>query len=338
MTIQKNISLKNLNTFKIDAYCDYFARVSNNDDFHELTATSEFLRSKKIILGGGSNMLFTKNFDGMVIKNEYAGINIIGEDEDVVFVKAGGGVVWDDLVSFSVRKNLGGIENLALIPGTAGAAPVQNIGAYGQELKDSFFSLEALNLETGNEIFLKKADCKFGYRTSIFKNELKNKTIVTHIILRLKKNPIPDVTYGGLKRELNYTDRSTYTIAEISDAIRKIREQKLPDPAVIGSAGSFFKNPEIKELQYLKLKEIFSDMPGYKTESGLVKIPAGWLIEQTGWKGKEIGNVATYSKQALVIINKGSATGSEVLEFSEKIKRSVIEKYGIALEKEVNIF
>lgn len=337
MRIAKDFSLKNYNSFKIDVMCRHFAEFDTKTELIELLQNKDYNDEKKLPLGVGSNLLFTGNYEGLILKNEIKGIEIIGEDSECAFVKAGGGEIWDDLVDFSLENNLGGIENLVLIPGSVGAAPVQNIGAYGQEVKDTFYSLELIVLETGELISLNKEMCNFGYRSSVFKKELKNRTLVVSVTFKLQKNPVSNPCYGDIKKEFEYLAKEHYSIQEVSRAIKRIRERKLPDPKITGSAGSFFKNPEIDDDLFIELKDNYPSIPGYKTIEGKVKVPAGWLIEQAGWKGREEGNVATYKEQALVIINKGNATGKEIVCFSEKIKNAVYMKFAILLEEEVNI-
>lgn len=337
MRIEKDFSLKNYNTFKIDVNCRYFAEYFSENELLKILKNIDYIDEKKLPIGVGSNILFTKSYDGMILKNGLKDISIISEDADYAYVKAGGGVIWDDMISFALERNLGGIENLIAIPGTVGASPVQNIGAYGQEAKDTIFSVEAYMIDSGEKLQLNNQQCAFGYRKSIYKNELKNKTVVANVVYKLNKRPVINYSYGDIKKELEALNADGYTIRDISNAIKNIRGRKLPDTELIGSAGSFFKNPEIEEELYIELKSRFAEMPGYRTEEGKVKVPAGWLIEQAGWKGKEIGNVATYRDQALVIINKGGAAGAEIVEFSEQIKNAVSGKFSINLEAEVNI-
>ena len=337
MRIEKDYPLKNHNTFKIDVFCRYFAEFYSENELLKIIKNTDYKEQKKLPIGVGSNILFTGNFEGLILKNEIKGITVTGEDEESVLVNAGGGVIWDDLIYFAVENNLGGIENLIFIPGTVGASPVQNIGAYGQEAKDTIYSVNAVLIETGEKFTLNNEQCNFGYRQSIFKNELKNKVIVTDVTYKLNKNPILNFSYGDIKKELELLNKDGYSIKDVSAAIKTIRSRKLPDTSEIGSAGSFFKNPEIEESIFIELKESHPEIPGYRSPTGKVKVPAGWLIEQAGWKGKEIGNVATYKQQALVIINKGGATGKEIVEFSELIKDAVYKKFGIRIEEEVNI-
>lgn len=337
MNIQENFSLKALNTFGIDAKARYFSEFHSKDELIHLLMEPLSKQSDKMILGGGSNILFTKDFEGLVLKNSIKGIEIIEEDDEHVYIKAGAGVVWHDLVLFSIQGNYGGIENLSLIPGTVGASPMQNIGAYGVEIKDTFDALEAINVEDGSIKVFRKEDCNFGYRDSVFKKSLKGKYVIVSVTYRLSKNPVFNISYGAIKNTLDELGIKELTVKAVSDAVCNIRRSKLPDPADIGNAGSFFKNPEIPELQFEDLKKDYPDIPCYKTSPGMVKIPAGWLNEQCGWKGKVVGNTGVHKNQALVLVNYGKAKGNEIKQLSFDIVRSVKEKFGIELETEVNI-
>ncbi len=336
MQIQENISLKKLNTFGVDVKTRYFFPLKNDEQIEEIFS-SEIISHKKFILGGGSNVLFTKNYEGLILKNSIPGIKKITEDSKEVIVEAGAGVIWQYLVNYCVKNKYWGIENLSLIPGTAGAAPIQNIGAYGQELKNVFHSLTGYSLSEKVKKTYHKEECRFGYRDSIFKNSLKSDFLITSVQLKLSKKANPILSYQPVKDEIDERGIKNPTIEQISGIICDIRKSKLPDPDVIGSAGSFFKNPEISEETFLNIEKDFEDIKGYKTESGKVKISAGWLIEKCGWKGKRKGDVASFEKQALVLVNYGSATGKEVLEFAQEIKNSVKEKFGIPLREEINI-
>ncbi len=337
MEITENFSLKHFNTFGIDAKARAFAEVKSEEEIIELLSSKRLKEFRKFILGGGSNILLTKDFDGLIIKNSIRGINIINEDEQYAVIEAGAGENWNDLVTYCVDRNLGGIENLTLIPGKVGAAPIQNIGAYGEELSETFISLEGVYIDSASRNMFTKDECKFGYRNSIFKNDLKNNFITTKIKLKLCKNPVLKTEYGNVIDELGKTGKDDFTIKDVSKAIAKIRREKLPDPAVLGNAGSFFKNPEIKLEEYDLLKEKYPDIKGYQTDNNKVKIPAAWLIEKAGWKGVRKGNTGTYTKHSLVIVNYGNASGEEILHFAKDIKRSVYEIFGIILEEEVNI-
>ncbi len=337
MEIAKNFSLKQFNTFAVDASAKAFVNAADEDEMFEILSAEELQSYPKFILGGGSNVLFTKDYEGLVIRNSIPGIEIIKEDDDSAIVEAGAGVIWNDLVNYCVDRNLGGIENLALIPGTAGAAPIQNIGAYGEELSETFNSLRGFYIDTVKPAIFYKSDCNFGYRNSIFKNELKGRFVVTKIQLKLNKNPEIKTGYGNVRDELEKTGKSSFTIKDVRDAVVKIRKEKLPDPAMIGNAGSFFKNPEVRPEQYNLLKENFPDIKAYPLDNGNIKLPAAWLIDRAGWKGFRKGNTGTHNRQALVIVNHGGASGEEILHFAKEIKRSVYEKFEVVLEEEVNI-
>lgn len=337
MNIQENISLKQYNTFGIDVAAKYFCEVASIDELRELLASEIASSEKKLVLGGGSNLLFTNFFDGLIIRNNLKGIHIVEENDEYVFVKSGAGEIWHELVLWSIHKNLGGIENLSLIPGFVGAGPIQNIGAYGSELKDVFHELETINIETGVPRSFSHADCNFGYRDSIFKNKLKNQCIITSVTLRLSKHPVLNTSYGAIENELKNMSVEKPSVKAISDAVIKIRQSKLPDPSVIGNAGSFFKNPEVTKEKFQLLKSAYEKVAAYGLPNGNVKLAAGWLIEQCGWKGKIIGNTGSHKDQALVLVNYGNATGSEIYELSQKIQQSVKEKFGVEIETEVNI-
>ena len=321
--------------------------IDNEQDLKELFNTEEFQNNGKLFLGGGSNTLFTKDFEGLVILNKLKGVEILSEDPETVTVRAMGGENWNDLVNFVTERNLWGIENLALVPGTVGAAPMQNIGAYGVELKDVLQNVEAFDVETGKENKKKVfsgTECELGYRDSIFKNRLKEKYFITAITIKLSKTPKPNLSYKILAEYLKNNPPSAHSggggevknSKDISDAVGAIRKSKLPDPVVIPNAGSFFKNLFVEPLKLEKLQKIYPEMPHFD-EGGIVKIPAGWLIEQTGWKGKRLGNVGVHDKQALVLVNYGGADGQEILTLANKIIDDVKAKFGLELVPEVNI-
>ena len=338
MKIQENISLKNYNTFGVEAKAHYFVEVH---DLHELKYATEFAKInhiKILFLGGGSNLLFTQDFDGLVIKLNLKGISEEILDENHALVSAKAGENWHEFVLYTLSKNYGGLENLSLIPGNVGTCPIQNIGAYGTEIKDHFVSCKALNLETSEIEELSLEDCKFGYRDSIFKTSAKGKYVIVEVTFKLTtQNHHIKTEYGAISTELKNLGIENPTIQEVSKAVINIRQSKLPNPAEIGNAGSFFKNPSIPLAQFENLKEKFPEIQGY-ANGNFVKVPAGWLIENAGWKGKQIGNVASHKLQALVIINAtGNASGKEIYDFSTQIIDSVKEKYGIELEREVNI-
>lgn len=335
MNIQEKISLKTFNTFGVEAKAKYFAEVNSVE---ELKKTLLLSHSPILILGGGSNVLFTKDFDGLVIKLNLKGISEEVLDENHVLVTAKAGENWHEFVQFTISKNFGGLENLSLIPGNVGTCPIQNIGAYGTEIKDHFVSCKALNIETLEVETIDLEQCKFGYRDSIFKTSAKGKYVILEVTFKLTtKNHHIKTEYGAISTELKNLGIENPTIQDVAKAVINIRQSKLPNPAQIGNAGSFFKNPTIPLEQFEKLKEQFPEIQGY-TNGNSVKVPAGWLIENAGWKGKQIGNVASHKLQALVIINAtGEATGKEIYDFSSMIIDAVKDKYGIELEREVNI-
>ena len=337
MTILENYSLKKHNTFGIEVKAKKFIEIENEDELIDLFKTKPDLKKNLFVIGGGSNLLFTKDYDGTILKYSGKGINVIEKSDESVFVKASAGVVWDDLVKFCVEEKYYGIENLSLIPGTVGAAPVQNIGAYGVEFKDVFYSLEGYNIESCEKIIIKKNECKFGYRNSIFKNELKGKYIITSVVIKLGIKKAFHLSYRALKDHFKPDELDDLTIEQVSDAVRNIRLSKLPDVDVYGNAGSFFKNPEINKKEFILLEEKYPDLVFHKISDNCYKIPAGWLIEKCGLKGKKIGNVGTYKHQALVIINYGNANGEEVRKFAEKIQKDVFRNFGIEIQPEVNI-
>ncbi len=334
MKIQENFSLKNYNTFGVEAKTRYFAEVYS---IEELKETLQFTNAPILFLGGGSNILFIQDFDGLVIALRMKGITEKVENGKAL-VTAQAGENWHEFVQYTLSKNYGGLENLSLIPGNVGTCPIQNIGAYGTEIKDHFISCKALNRETLAIEELSLEDCQFGYRDSIFKTSAKGKYIILEVTFELTtKDHQIKTEYGAIDSELEKMGIKNPTIQEVAKAVISIRQSKLPDPAVTGNAGSFFKNPSIPLSQFEDLKQNFPEIQGYPS-GDVVKVPAGWLIENAGWKGKQIGNVATNKMQALVIINAtGNATGKEVYDFSSMIIEAVKEKYGIELEREVNI-
>ena len=342
MNIQTNISLKHLNTFGIDVYARYFAAFNNPTQLKEIFESKEpqtlNFKLQTLILGGGSNILFTKNVDGLVLKNEITGIEKINEDAGHVYIKAGAGEIWHRFVLYCLENNYAGVENLALIPGNVGASPMQNIGAYGVEIKDLFHSLEAFHIDERKEVEFNKVDCAFGYRESIFKNKYKNKFIITSVTYKLVKKPVFNTSYGAIEVELERMKVSALSIQAIAQAVINIRSSKLPDPKIIGNAGSFFKNPEIGIDQFEKLKKEFPTIVGYKLDNGNIKLAAGWLIEQCGWKGYRKGDAGCHEKQALVLVNYGNASGSEIYSLSSEILDSVFKKFTVQLERVVNIF
>ena len=336
MTILQNLQLKTFNTFGIEARAKYFVEVSSIEDLQEILQSPNYQGIEQLIWGGGSNLLLTKNFDGLVIKINIKGFETTKENDENIWVKSGAGVVWHDLVMYCVNNSYAGMENLSLIPGTVGAAPIQNIGAYGVEIKEVFEELEALEIATGKIKIFDKQKCNFGYRESIFKHEAKGKYIILNVTFKLNKKPVFHVAYGAIKDTIAEMGVSEMSIKAISDAVISIRQSKLPNPAEIGNAGSFFKNPEILKTQFEALKINFPNIPSYPINETTVKVPAGWLIEQAGWKGQRLGNVGVHAKQALVLVNYGGGTGQEIKELSQKIQDSVKEKFGIQLSVEVN--
>lgn len=337
MNIHENYSLKKLNTFGIEAFARYYAEFTSLDNIVELLDIARFQDVDKMVLGGGSNILFTKDFNGIVLKNELKGIQLIKQDEDFYYVKAAAGENWHQLVMYCIEHNYAGIENLSLIPGSVGAGPIQNIGAYGIELKDVLYELEALNLNTKQVEIFTNADCCFGYRDSIFKQQKRNKYVIISVTFRLFKKPVFNIQYGAIEKELQAMDVKELSIAAISKAICNIRSSKLPDPSVTGNAGSFFKNPTVSIDKYEALKKEFPGIAGYKNSDKDVKLAAGWLIEQCGWKGKRVGETGVHKDQALVIVNYGNATGNAIYDLSGRILDSVKEKFEVVLEREVNI-
>jgi UDP-N-acetylmuramate dehydrogenase len=332
-----NHSVSAYTTFGIEAKAVYFTIVRSYEDLLELIQDQALNKLPWLILGGGSNILFTQDFNGLVIKNEIRGISVIEEAPHNVLLKSYSGEVWHDVVMHAIRNGWGGIENLSLIPGTIGAAPMQNIGAYGAELEQVFLELEAVDLKTGEIKIFGKEECRFGYRESIFKHEAKGEYFILSVTLELSRHAELNITYGHIKKVLEDRGIENPSISDVSDAVIYIRRSKLPDPAIIGNAGSFFKNPEIETDQYDKLKEKHPEMPGYPVESGKTKVPAGWLIEQCGWKGKRVGNTGSHKDQALVLVNYGGAEGSEVIALAHEIQASVKERFGIDIYPEVNI-
>ena len=337
MLIQENISLKPYNTFAIDVKAKFFAEVENELDLKTVFANEIAAQNKILILGGGSNLLFTKDFDGLVIK-----VNILGTEYvqhgDEVMVTAGGGVVWNDFVNYCLVNGFAGVENLALIPGTVGASPIQNIGAYGVELKDVFDNCQAFEIATGEMKTFNYADCKFAYRDSVFKNEHKGKLIITKVVFKLSKHATLKTQYGAITNELINRQITAPNITDIAKVVSDIRVSKLPDPKTIGNAGSFFKNPVIPQSVFNILIKQFPEVVNYPAPNNKVKLAAGWLIEQCGFKGVVFGQTGTWKNQALVLVNHGGATGDEVYTFSELIIKTVYNKFGIMLEREVNVF
>ena len=337
MNIIENYPLLKLNTFGVDVKAKYFTSINTINELIEVTKTNVFKDLELLILGGGSNILFTKDFDGLVILNNIKGKEIIDQNQQSIFLKIGAGENWHELVMYCVDNGWGGIENLSLIPGNTGTAPMQNIGAYGVEIKETFIELEALEISSGKIVKFNNSDCEFGYRESVFKNKMKNQYIILNITLELKKNPVLNINYGDVKAILESQNIKNPGIKEVSNAIISIRQSKLPDPKKIGNSGSFFKNP-IVSLNLLELiKKKYPNVVNYEINENEFKIAAGWLIERAGWKGKKFNNYGIHEKQALVLVNYGLANGMEIFELSEKIILDIKDKFGITLEREVNI-
>ena len=336
MPVIESFSLKNLNTFGVDAHADWYVAIKNEADLQELFAIEKWKNCERLVLGGGSNMLFINDFKGLVIHLQIPGIRYEVSGNEV-YVTAGAGVVWNDLVNYCVAHGFAGIENLSLIPGSVGAAPVQNIGAYGVELQDVFHSCRAFEIASAGFKTFTKKDCGFSYRDSVFKSELRGLYIITEVSFKLSKIFEPALSYGAIADELRKREIAKPGIKDLSKVVSDIRVSKLPDPSTIGNAGSFFKNPIIPENQFLQLKLDFPEIVHFPAGTGKVKISAGWLIEHCGWKGKVVGNTGTWKNQALVLVNHGNATGQEIYKLSESIIASVQAKFGILLEREVNI-
>jgi len=337
LMIKENVSLKPYNTFGIDAQCRYFFEINSTNDFLTLLNDPVYISNKKLVIGGGSNLLFTKDFEGLVLKNNIKGIHIIFADDKDVIIKSGAGEDWHELVLFCIGNNMSGLENLSLIPGCVGASPMQNIGAYGVEVKEMFESLEAYSLTSGEKKIFNREDCNFGYRESVFKNKYKGQFLITSVSFRLKKHAVLNTSYGAINNELAAMGIVSPTIKDVSAAVIQIRKSKLPDPRETGNAGSFFKNPEVPEKKYIDLKVVFPDLVAYPLANGYYKLAAGWLIEQSGLKGFEMNGAAVHFKQALVLINKRNASGKAVFELSEHVMKTVLDKFDVVLEREVNI-
>lgn len=334
--MQTNISLKPYNTFGIYVKANRFSAFSNTVELAE-SINSRKVNEPLLILGGGSNLLLTKDFDGLVLKNEILGFNLIEETDTDVIVEAGAGEVWHQFVLKCLEHNFAGLENLSLIPGSVGASPMQNIGAYGVEIKDAFEYLDAFEISTGKIKRFSKEDCAFGYRESVFKNIYKDQFVICKVAFRLSKNPKINTSYGAIETELQKMGISDPTIHDVSKAVIAIRQSKLPDPAVLGNAGSFFKNPVVPESLVETIKQSYPDVPNYPAESGKRKLAAGWLIEKAGWKGKTIDTFGVHKLQALVLVNYGGSTGKQVYELSSQIIEDIQAKFGVTLEREVNI-
>lgn len=336
MQVLENFSLKSLNTFGVEAFAASFVAIEKENDLKLLFSDQQLKNYPRLVLGGGSNVLFTNDFKGLVIHIKILGLKAEVQGDDIL-VTAGAGVVWNDLVNYCVDNEFAGIENLILIPGSVGASPVQNIGAYGVELQDVFHSCRAFEISSGKIKIFSKEDCGFNYRDSIFKSLGKGLFIITEVTLKLSGVFKPHVSYGAITEELSKRGIDQPNIKDLSQVISHIRVSKLPDPSTIGNAGSFFKNPVIPVSKFIQLQSHFPDIVHFPAAEGFVKISAGWLIEYCGWKGKVVGNTGTWKNQALVLVNHGNATGNEILSFSSTIIESVSSVFGIELEREVNI-
>ncbi|HBF89107.1 MAG TPA: UDP-N-acetylenolpyruvoylglucosamine reductase [Bacteroidales bacterium] len=334
--VHANFDLTTFNTFGIKAHCDYYIPFTDVSKLRSIIYNDKRLKSlPNFVLGGGSNILFTKNFNGLILHPLMNGLEKVNEDNDFVWIKAGSGVVWDDFVQYAVENNYGGVENLSLIPGNVGACPVQNIGAYGVEAKDVIDKVYAVKISDFSTKLFSNAECKFDYRDSIFKNKLKGQYFITNVTFKLSKKHKLVTNYGKVDEELKkYQEQN---IQSVRNAIIAIRREKLPDPKEIGNAGSFFKNPIIDQSKAEQIKQEFPTIVLYSVDSQQYKVVAGWLIEQCGWKGKQINHVGVHKNQALVLVNHGKATGNEILELSNNIQESVMQKFGIQINPEVNI-
>ena len=337
MMIFKNIALRKYNTFGLDYMADCMIRIKTEKEAISLFNGSVSFKKPLLILGSGSNILFTSDFKGTILCPQIGGIRIEEQhtQNGYVIVSAGAGVTWDDFVAWAVNKEYGGMENLSLIPGKVGATPVQNIGAYGVEVKDLIVKVKTISTENGSVRFFSSDECEFGYRNSIFKNREKGKYLVTRVFYKLTTKPLLNLGYESLKEEVNKLGEAT--LRNVRQGVINIRRSKLPDPEIIGNAGSFFKNPVVQSTVALQLKNVYPDMPVYKDQEGLTKLASGWLIDMCGWKGKRNGDAGVHEKQALVLVNYGNATGKEIYCLSQEIKKSVFEKFGIDLEREVEV-
>jgi UDP-N-acetylmuramate dehydrogenase len=335
--IQQNIPLRQYNTLGIDAIARQFAAFNSVDELIKLIEINPIPGKTPLILGGGSNMLFKDHVTGLVLKNEIPGLETVKEDDDHVYVKVGAGTNWHSFVQFCLQNNWAGVENLSLIPGCVGASPMQNIGAYGVEIKEVFEQLEAFHVHDKKVHVFNARDCEFGYRESVFKGKYRNQYIILNVTYRLNKTPKFNTSYGAIEQELERMGVQQLSIQAISQAVINIRTSKLPDPAKIGNAGSFFKNPSVTADVYAQLKTQYPNIVGYPNADGTVKLAAGWLIEQSGWKGYRRGDAGVHEKQALVLVNYGNATGKEIYDLSEDVMKSVHAKFGVHLEREVNV-
>ncbi|MGN0281050.1 MAG: UDP-N-acetylmuramate dehydrogenase [Prevotella sp.] len=333
----RNYNLLKHNTFGIEAHCRRFVEFDTIEELKELCCSLTSADQPLMVLGGGSNLLLTKDFNGTVIHSAIKGIEAIQETAEDILVRVGSGEVWDDFVAHCVSQGWHGAENLSLIPGEVGASAVQNIGAYGAEAKDIIYKVEAMEITSGKMVELSNADCQYGYRQSLFKTEWKGRYIITHVTYRLSKVFTPRLDYGNIRAELQAEGISSPTPQQLRDVIIKIRREKLPDPQVEGNAGSFFMNPVVSREKYDSLAALYPAMPHYDVDADHVKIPAGWMIDQCGWKGRSLGRAGVHSRQALVLVNRGGATGSEIVNLCTTIRKDVKDKFDIDIHPEVNI-
>jgi UDP-N-acetylmuramate dehydrogenase len=337
MQIQQNISLKTYNSFAVDVAAKHFAKFTSVSELDELLQPSfSATEIPPLVIGGGSNLLFTQDYNGLVIRNEMLGISVVREDAHHIYVRAAAGENWHQFVLYCIRNNFAGVENLSLIPGSVGASPIQNIGAYGVEIKDVFYELEAYSRDDNTLTTFSNNDCQFGYRESVFKRKYKGRFVIISVTFKLNKTPVFQTNYGALQQELEKMGVQNLSIAAISKAIVHMRQSKLPDPGTLGNAGSFFKNPTISATKFHDLQKEFTGIPGFPANDQ-VKVAAGWLIEQCGWKGYRKGDAGCYEKQALVLVNYGKAKGEDIFNLSTEIMHSVEAKFGIVLEREVNV-
>lgn len=337
MEIKEHYNIQLLNTFGIRVDAKFFTEVASIQEIQQALSYARKLKVPLLILGGGSNLLFTKDFNGLILKINLKGISLLNEDNKYFYVKAYAGENWDDFVNYCCESGYDGLENLSLIPGNVGASPIQNIGAYGVELKDHFYELEFYDFNSQEVKIIEKAACEFGYRNSVFKNELKHKGVVLSVTFKLDKNPTFNTDYGAINDELDSMGVSNYTAMDIRDAVINIRRSKLPDPEEIGNAGSFFKNPVVTYDKFKELLEKFPNLVSFKQNNGTYKLAAGWLIDQCEWKGYRKGDAGVHAKQALVLVNYGDANGAQILSLANEVSDSVFAKFKVELEKEVNI-
>lgn len=335
MNVLNNTSLKALNTFGIDVLAEKLISFSSELELSKILTNHK--TKDLLVLGGGSNVLFMNDISRTVLLNQRKGIEVLDENPEHVWVKVGAGIIWHDFVMYCIKKNWAGVENLSLIPGSVGAAPMQNIGAYGVEIKSVFHELEAVEIGSGILRTFSNDECKFGYRESVFKNDLKNQFIITSVTFKLNKTPQFQTTYGAITSELERLKIDTLSIEAISKAVINIRKSKLPDPLITGNAGSFFKNPVVSKSKASSLMKDFSNLAHYPVDESSVKVAAGWLIDQAGWKGKSFGSYGVHPLQALVLVNYGGASGKDIYDLSTEIVEDIKEKFGISLEREVNI-